>query len=400
MALVTLALSCQIASEPRQLTRIPNGLAMTVTPFPSVTHGPADKVIAVEPITEIPSVTVVPAPTGMVVPSRTVEPTPKTLRGQIVFTSARHDIDNDGDIDNLDGAQLYIFNLGLGEIRQLTTEGFYDASPAWSPDGAKIAFISNRDGNHDLYVIDADGNKLTRLTNTPETEWSPTWSPDGTQLAFQRARKLDSGLEEVHLFAFSLNDGSIEQLTNQPNNDFAPDWSPDGKYLAFAREGPIVEDGKTFDGNIVYLQNMASGEELRLTSGRYEPSNIAFSNPSWLPCSANEYLSLDQQPGIHDSVTITLFKLDWESSPPKLAKVVGINRGVGTYTWAHCDNWLITPVYNSFQTDLAVLQINVRFSVQQTTTNLAIQQAPILTMDDAALLMESEYLEDAPDWIP
>jgi Tol biopolymer transport system component len=48
---------------------------------------------------------------------------------------------------------------------------------SWSPGGSKIAFVANRDGNFEIYVMDADGSNQTRLTNNPATDWMPSWSP-------------------------------------------------------------------------------------------------------------------------------------------------------------------------------------------------------------------------------
>jgi Tol biopolymer transport system component len=57
-------------------------------------------------------------------------------------------------------------------------------NPVWSPDGSKIAFVSNRDGRRDIYIMNADGSNVTRLTKDSIIKWSPSWSPDGTKIAF------------------------------------------------------------------------------------------------------------------------------------------------------------------------------------------------------------------------
>ena len=65
---------------------------------------------------------------------------------------------------------------GSGETR-LTNGPGADWSPIWSPDGARIAFESQRDGNWDIYLVDADGSGLTRLTDNPARDKSPSWAP-------------------------------------------------------------------------------------------------------------------------------------------------------------------------------------------------------------------------------
>ena len=59
-----------------------------------------------------------------------------------------------------------------------------DQSPAWSPDGDRIAFMSIVDWNWDIYVVNADGTEQTRLTDDPGLDSSPSWSPDGQKIAF------------------------------------------------------------------------------------------------------------------------------------------------------------------------------------------------------------------------
>ena len=62
-----------------------------------------------------------------------------------------------------------------GNQRRLTENRQYDWSPSWSPDGERIAFMSDRDGNSEIYVMDADGGNQRRLTNNPDHDASPAW---------------------------------------------------------------------------------------------------------------------------------------------------------------------------------------------------------------------------------
>ena len=71
---------------------------------------------------------------------------------------------------------------------RLTSHAADDDSPAWSPDGSRIAFVSDRDGNREIYVMYANGSRPTRLTNAPASDSRPAWSPDGSQIAFTSFR--------------------------------------------------------------------------------------------------------------------------------------------------------------------------------------------------------------------
>jgi hypothetical protein len=97
----------------------------------------------------------------------------------------------------------------------------------------KIAFVSDRDGNKEIYVIDPDGSNLVRLTNHPGVDTDPTWSPDGSEIAFISDR---SGNPEVHIM--NADGSGTRRLTESrglhpPPFPSSPDWSPDGSTIAF-----------------------------------------------------------------------------------------------------------------------------------------------------------------------
>jgi TolB protein len=125
---------------------------------------------------------------------------------------------------------------GSNQVR-LTEDANIDSYPAWSPNGRWIAFVSQRDGNQELYVMPPSGAPEIRLTNTPSFhEGNPNWSPDGTKLAFDACVAETfpcPGTPNYEIFRVNINGTGLRRLTNVPGIDFNPAWSPDGEEIVF-----------------------------------------------------------------------------------------------------------------------------------------------------------------------
>ena len=95
---------------------------------------------------------------------------------------------------------------------------------AWSPDSRKIAFVSRRDGNREVYVVHADGSGKRNLTRNPAADFAPIWSPDGRTIAFESDRDRDA-----EIYVMNADGSGQRNLTRNPAPDRAPVWSPGGK---------------------------------------------------------------------------------------------------------------------------------------------------------------------------
>jgi dipeptidyl aminopeptidase/acylaminoacyl peptidase/CubicO group peptidase (beta-lactamase class C family) len=163
---------------------------------------------------------------------------------RVVYVVRTLDAGEDRNVD-----QLWTVPTSGGTPRRLTT-GQDDASPAWSPDGSRIAFVRDRQ----IHLLPTDGGEPERVTDLPLGAGAPVWSPDGARLAFDApvdpgtggplvADRLDyqadgSGMfgavrNQVHLL--DVASGECTQLTDGTEHAGAPAWSPDGTTIAFTR---------------------------------------------------------------------------------------------------------------------------------------------------------------------
>ncbi len=162
------------------------------------------------------------------------EPLDSMPTDEIAFTLFDEDgaagiylMDPDGS-DGLDGS---------GATCLVDMEG-EDVAPAWSRDGAMIAFASDVDGDFDVYIVRADGSDLTRITNEPGDESSPSWSPDGRTIVFSGS---GGGDGPFAIRTVRIDGGGMTSLVETGDRwEWAccPIWSPDGSTIAFgATEG-------------------------------------------------------------------------------------------------------------------------------------------------------------------
>jgi len=125
---------------------------------------------------------------------------------------------------------LYLINAGgNGQTKLFDDQRSLSLYPSWSPDGSKLAFVSTRDGNSEIYTIHASGTEPVRLTNNLAEDTDPCWSPDGKHIAFVSDR---TGYREVYVM--DTSGSNVIQLTHTQAANTHPTWSPEGAFIAFA----------------------------------------------------------------------------------------------------------------------------------------------------------------------
>jgi Tol biopolymer transport system component len=204
--------------------------------------------------------------------------------GRIAFTSNR-----DGDFD------IYVMNAEGGDVERLTDDPGKDSSPAWSPDGEKIAYVNGGDitfagsvgssecNAPDIYVIGFDGGRAVKLTDGG-VNTDPDWSPDGRRIAFASNRDGD-----FDIYVMDADGKNVVPLTHDRQADDAdPDWSPDGESIAYGsgyrelnycRMEGIIENPlgplEAGPGADLYIVGAAGSDPRRLT---FDGVN---SDPTW-----------------------------------------------------------------------------------------------------------------------
>jgi TolB protein len=152
-------------------------------------------------------------------------PTPSPFVPHIAFQS-----DRDGNDD------IWIMEANGDNPRNLTNDPASDRTPTWSPDGTKIAFASDRSGDFDIWVMAADGSNPVDLTKSVGDETAPRWSPNGGLIAYLHAEP-PSGSAQTWLMGADGSDQRGLLLDDKPHGEGA--WSPDGSSFVFSRAGRL-----------------------------------------------------------------------------------------------------------------------------------------------------------------
>jgi TolB protein len=151
-------------------------------------------------------------------------------------------------------ADIYIFNVANGEYRVFQNAPGVDSAPDWSPDGNSIAYSSSEtDGNAEIYVRPANGGPAKRLTYSWAIETAPSWSPTGRELAFTSDR-----LGKPQVFIMDADGANQRRLTSFGEYNDSPAWSPRGDMIAYVR--------RNLEGFQIYLTDPRGEIHTQLTT--------------------------------------------------------------------------------------------------------------------------------------
>lgn len=203
---------------------------------------------------------------------------------RIAFVSTRHDARN---------AEIYLMNSDGKRVRRLTEHPQFDSTPAWSPDGKRIIFMSFRDEPGDIYVMNADGINLINLTQSPAgEEASPSWSPDGKQIAYKSWGIFNAnGFFQSDIWVMGSDGANQRNLTNHIAGDRQPDWSPDGRQIAFTSDRNSDWEFDIWGGNWeVYVMNTDGANLINLTKHPAKDSSA-----DWSPDGTRIAFSSDRE---------------------------------------------------------------------------------------------------------
>lgn len=148
---------------------------------------------------------------------------------------------------------LHIMDIATGTHKVVLQDKYNNNFPDWSYDNEWIAFVSDRDGNEEVYMMKTDGSHLTRITKDPERDIHPYFSPDGKSILINSTR----GNGSLDIYEYIIASGELKRITSTPEEETCARYSPDMKYMVYLQNDHSKDD--------VILTNLSTKTSVNLS---------------------------------------------------------------------------------------------------------------------------------------
>lgn len=169
--------------------------------------------------------------------------------------------------------EIYSMNADGTNPINLSNNKAVDFWSSWSPDGKQILFYTNRDGNNEIYRMDADGKNPVNISNHPSPDYLPEWSPDGKKIVFTSERDH----EEREIYTMNADGTHVVRLTTNELYEEVPTWSIDGNKILFTRQIIEMKDTTSTNNGEIFILDANGKNEKRLTNKKGFDSGAKFS---------------------------------------------------------------------------------------------------------------------------
>jgi Tol biopolymer transport system component len=232
--------------------------------------------------------------------------------------------------------EIWVCGSDGSNSEQITSFAGPDVTtPRWSPDGERIAFDSNAAGEYDIWVVGVNGGKPVRVTTHPANDGNPSWSRDGRWIYFDSRRT-----ERQQVFKIPANGGEAIQVTQ--DGGFAPLESPDGKFLYYT---------KALEGTSVWRVPLDGGQPIKVLEGLSSYINLAIvaSGMYFVPVRNLEHNRLTDK---GDSIKFLDFRTGQIRLVANVAKPFNFNAGTGGLAISPDGRWILYQQFDQAGSEL------------------------------------------------